>query len=99
MFLEDREELKDDISADDRRFEAPEAPIALEAGPRREGLEASGVLFLLPIILLAIAVAYSCIASALSEISSWSPAELRLRSSLVTNTVRCRSKMQQDIGV
>ena len=66
MFLADSGELKEVMSADWRRLEGAVVPIALEAGPRREDFEASGVLFLLPIILLAILPSGSCIPSALS---------------------------------
>jgi hypothetical protein len=51
--------LKEDISAEERRFETPDVPMALEAGPRREGFDASGVLFLFPMILLAMVMSFA----------------------------------------
>ena len=56
MLRADKGELKDDISAEERRWEGPVAPIALEVGLRIPGFDASGVLFLFPIMLLAIVI-------------------------------------------
>jgi hypothetical protein len=53
MFRAERGEVKVDISAEERRMEEPGPPIVREVGGRRAGFEASGVLFRLPIILLA----------------------------------------------
>lgn len=54
MFLADRGEVNEDMSAEERRFWEPELARTREAGGRSEGLEASGVLLRLPMILLAI---------------------------------------------
>ena len=79
MFLAESGELNDDMSAEERRVEVPEVPIALEAGPRREGFDASGVLFLLPIILLAIISVGSCMPLPLSWNEGQPPADKRNR--------------------
>lgn len=41
------------MSAEERRLEEPEAPMVREVGGRRAGFDASGVLFRLPMMLLA----------------------------------------------
>lgn len=48
--------MKEDISADDRKLLG--APMVLDGSPRSEGFEASGVLFLFPMMLLAILSLY-----------------------------------------
>lgn len=53
MFREESGEVKLDISAEERKVEDPVAPIVREVGGRRAGLDASGVLLRLPMMLLA----------------------------------------------
>ena len=64
------------MSAEERRLEMPAVPMALEAGPRNDDFDASGVLFLLPMMLLAIFAVGSCLPRCLSWSRGQSPAGL-----------------------